>query len=202
MGKTFLKKTPRPYLSYSQLACWEKDPNEYYQRYVEGLGMPRTPYLELGKRLAIALENGADEGGNPIINHLVLFMPHIGRHEVEIMTDFEGIPLKGVLDSFDEKSLTFREYKSGKRWTQSMVDRHGQLSFYQLLIHLKYGKFVNPIYLDWAETKEEDGELSFTGRIQTFKTERGLKDLIAIGGRIRCAWEEIGKMWSEMRSET
>lgn len=192
--------TPRGYLSWSQLNCLEKDPNEYYQRYAEGLEMPRTPYLELGKRLATALEDGGDEYGNPMINHLVLFMPYnIGKREVEITADFEGIPLKGVLDLFHEKSLVFRECKSGKHWTQSMVDRHGQLTFYQLLIYLKYGKFANPIYLDWAETKEEDGELSFTGKIQTFKTERGLKDLILMGGRVHKAWDSIEEMWRTMK---
>jgi len=82
-----------------------------------------------------------------------------------------------------------------------MVDEHGQLTFYTLLVRQKYGKMPSSIHLDWAQTKEEEGELSFTGRVETFKTERGLKDLIMMAGRIHRAWGGIGEMWRDMKNE-
>jgi len=192
--------SPRGYLSHSQLQLWERDQNEYYNRYIEGIEQPRTAYLELGHRLAVAMENGKDEGDDPAINHLVLFLPTYQEKEYEIKAKFEGIPLLGKLDSFDPKGLRIREYKTGKnKWTQRMVDEHGQLTFYALLVWLKYKKFPSEIHLDWAETKEEDGDLFLTGEYQTFSTKRTLKDLILMGGRIEKAWKGIGEMMESIK---
>jgi len=195
--KNYSNTSPRGYLSWSQMSLWEKDPNMYYQVYFEGLDQFRTKYLTLGKRMATCLENGFDEEHDPLFEMLAVFMPSYPYREFEINAVFEGIPLKGKLDGFNEKTLTIGEYKTGKCWTQSMVDSTGQLTFYALLVWLKYKKLPKEIFLHWAKTDEDmEGNLKLTGDIKTFKTQRSLKDLILFSKRIKSAWEgicELGK---------
>lgn len=196
--------TPKGHLSWSQISLWEKDPNLYYQIYVDGMDMIRTPYLKLGTRLDESIQNGQDEFGDPMINYLVMMLPKYPKMQHRIEVDFEGIKLVGVLDGFSDlrKKLVIGEYKSGKKWTQSMVDNSGQLDMYALLVWKKYGRLPDMIKFHWARTEikeEEDGQKSvfFTGETKTFETKRTMKNLILMGGRIFKAYKEIKEMWKE-----
>ena len=190
-----IKKMPRPYLSWSQLNMWEKDPNLYYQVYFEGLDQFRTKYLELGTRMATALENGFDAENDPMMEMMLIYMPTYQIKEFDIKENFEDIPLFGKLDGFDVNNLIVGEYKSGKKWTQSMVDNHSQLTFYAFLVWLKYKVLPKQIFLHWAQTYEdENGILKLTGHIQTFQTERKLKDIILLSKRIKIAWKGIQEL--------
>ncbi|KKN49587.1 hypothetical protein LCGC14_0641520 [marine sediment metagenome] len=193
---------PRGYLSWSQLSLWEKDPNLYYQIYIDGMDMIRTPYLKLGTRLDEAIQNGQDEFGDPMINYLVIMFPKYPKMQYRIEIEFEGINLVGVLDGFSSlrKKLVIGEYKSGQKFTQSKADKLGQLDMYALLVWKKFGRLPDKIKLHWAETKvkeNEEGkkEVFFTGKIKTFETTRTMKNLILMGGRIHKAYKEISKMW-------
>lgn len=189
--------SPKGYLSWSQMNLWEKDPNIYYQVYMEGLDQFRTKYLDLGKRLATGLENGFDEANDPIFEMVITFMPPYPQREFKVEEEFEGIPLVGIFDGWDENNFILGEYKSGKNWTQKMVDNLGQLTFYTLLIWLKYKRFPEKIYLHWAKTIENDeGVLELTGDIKTFITKRSMKDIILFSKRIKNVWQgvcELGK---------
>lgn len=201
MANTSKNTSPRGYLSFSQLSLWEKDPNLYYQVYVEGLDQFRTKYLELGKRMATGLENGFDEEHDPLFEMLIVFLPSYPRREFEIRAEFEKIPLVGKMDGWNEKTMTIGEYKSGRHWTQSMVNQAGQLTFYALLVWLKYKKLPSKILLHWAKTDEDmEGNLKLTGDIRTFTTERTMKDIILFSKRIKTAWAgicDLGKMLKE-----
>ena len=183
------------YLSWSKMNLWEKDPNLFYQVYIEGLDQFRTKYLELGKRLADGLENGFDEEHDPMFEMIITFLPSYPKREYEIKETFEGIPLLGKLDGFDEDILDLGEYKSGKKWTQGMVDSHGQLTFYALLIWLKFGKLPSKIALHWARTDEDmEGNLFLTGETRTFVTTRTMKDIILFSKRLKTAWAGIQEL--------
>lgn len=189
--------SPRGYLSWSQMQLFEKDPNLYYQVYCEGLDQFRSKYLELGKKMATTLENGHSDDGDPMLELMAVYMPSYPEREFDIKETFEGIPLVGKLDGWNKATMTIGEYKSGKNWTQSMADQHGQLTFYALLVWLKYKKLPEKIYLHWARTDEDmEGNLVLTGEIKTFQTERSLKDIIIFSKRIKSAWAgicELGK---------
>lgn len=164
----------------------------YYQVYFEGLDQFRTKYLELGKRMATCLENGFDAERDPLFEMVAVFMPHYPAREFDIKMVFEGIPLVGKIDGWNEKTMTIGEYKTGKHWTQTMADVSGQLTFYSLLVWLKYKKLPKGIFLHWARTDEDmEGNLKLTGDIKTFKTQRSLKDLILFSKRIKTAWAGI-----------
>lgn len=203
VANTFKKDnlSPRGYISFSQLSMWEKDPNLYYQIYVDGMDMIRTPYLNLGTRLDEAIQKGKDEFGDTMINYLVMMLPRYPKMQHRIEVDFEGVPLVGVLDGFNDsnkKKLICGEHKSGKNWTQSLADKSDQITIYNLMVWLKYGIIPFENHLHWAKTKVNDeDELFFTGDIKDFKTTREMKDLILMGGRIHKAYNEIKEMWKD-----
>lgn len=198
MANIIKNTSPKGYISWSQLQLFEKDPNLYYQVYIEGLNQFRTKYLELGKRMAEDLERGFDEEHDPLFEMMIVFLPGYPEREYEIRGVFDNIPLLGKLDGWNEKTMTIGEYKTGKKWTQSMADKTGQLTFYALLVWLKYGKLPKKIFLHWARTDEDmEGNLFLTGDIKTFSTERTMKDIILFSKRIKTAWKgvcELGKM--------
>lgn len=193
--------TPRPYLSWSQLLVYERSPKEYIQIYLYGKKFENEA-TRLGSKLADALEDLEKDSGNEALEFLKIIMPTKGVPEFEIEADLEGIPLFGKLDRFHEESMSLREVKSGKKWTQKMVDELGQITFYCLLIWLKYRKFPNEIVLDWVPTtRGKKGELVFTCEPVSFATTRTMKDLVVMAGRIKQAWEGIQKLIKEEQAK-
>lgn len=192
--KSLIINTPRPYISWSQLNLYENDLDAYRRRYFDGIQQPTNQYLETGKKLADRLETGL-ETGDEFIEYLAIFLPKYPKIEFEIKANWEEIPVLGKLDGYNPAGRIIGEYKTGKCWTQSMVDKSDQLTFYAMLVWLKYKKFPSEIRLHWAKTEiDEYGELRITGDIKTFKTIRTLSDIILLRGRIKSAWEGIIQM--------
>lgn len=188
--------TPRGYISWSQMVLVERSPWAYVERYLGDGYDIENKYMTLGKRLAERMELGLPTN-DKLLEHLALFLPKGEYQEYEINVDFEGIPMRGKLDQFSPKTLEIRETKTGKRWTQSMANKHGQLVFYATMVYLKYGKLPK-IFLDWIPTKElEDGTLEMTGEIKTFEVKLHLGDIIVFRTRIKKAWKEIKKLTAE-----
>jgi len=186
--------TPRPYLSYSQLVLWERDKELYRRVYFDGIKQPENQYLKVGKDLATRLETGI-ETDNKMIEYLALFMPKYPKIEFEIMVNWEEIPVLGKLDGFDIRHRIIGEFKTGKNWSQSRVDKSDQLTFYAMLVWLKYKKLPLGIRLHWAKTEiDENGRLQINGDIKTFKTIRTLSDIILLRGRIVECWKSIQEM--------
>lgn len=182
------------YLSWSKMNLFEKDPNQFYQVYFEGLDQYRSKFLELGSRLSKVLENGIDEERDPTFEFVATFLPAYPEREKDMKVVFEGVPLRIKLDGWNKKTFTVGEYKSGRRWTQSMVDKCDQLTFYAAVIWMIYKKIPN-FLLHWAKTEEdEEGNLKLTGDLRTFKTTRRLKDIILMVKRMKKAWKEICEM--------
>ena len=183
------------YISPSKLKLWETDKNLFYQVYIDGIDQYKTKYLELGKRMAETLENGYDEERDPQIEMVSVFMPTYPLKEFKMKWTLEGIPLRGVLDGFNENTLVIGEYKTGKKWSKSMADKSDQLTFYALLCYMNYKELPKRIFLHWAETIEDmEGNLSLSGQIETFETKRVLRDIILLTKRIRLAWAGIQEM--------
>ena len=184
--------TPRPYLSYSQLILWERSPEDYVEQYI--YGQKRTnQYMELGKVVAEMLETD-EEQDDPGLEMVRTYMPRYPKNEFQIEMSFKGIPLLGKLDGFDPAGRRIGEYKTGKKWTQRMVDESDQLTFYSILVWLAFKDWPSEIKLHWAETKMEGTDLKFTGQIKTFNAHRGMNDALRMYPRIQSAWEGIKKV--------
>lgn len=189
---------PRPYISWSQMNLVEKSPWNYVAKYLEEQIDFENKYMRLGKRLADRMEIGLPTD-DALLEHLVVFLPKGEKQEFDIEVDFEGIPMRGKLDSFSpsKKTKDVREYKTGKKWTQRIADEHGQLKFYATLVWVKYG-VIPKIFLDWIPTRElEDGTIEMTGAIQTFEVKITMTDLILFRARIKKAWAKIQELTAE-----
>lgn len=186
----------KDYFSWSQLNLWEKDPNIYYEIYVLGLEVPFTKWMKKGKDLAEYLEKGGDvEDVEDDIKCIADFVPQYKRKEFKINVKLDDINLLGYFDSFDDDTLDLYEYKTGKKYTQSIANKLGQLDFYTLMIYLKYGKLPRSIKLIWIETETQDDNVVFTGKIKTFEVKKTMKDIIKISSRIKKAKQGIDEMW-------
>ena len=186
----------RNYLSFSQLNLWERNPDQYYRQYILGEDGQDNKYLKLGRQMATALEFGFDAWHDKMIEMMLVFMPSYPKKEFKITAKLDGIKLLGVLDGFNPRKLIIGEYKTSKNnFTQKMVDTSTQITFYSLLVWLKYKKLPNKIFLHWARTIENShGELGLTGDFQTFETKRTLKDIIMLSRRIKRAWNCISNL--------
>ena len=188
-------KTPRGYLSWSQLSLWEQDSELYRRIYIDGLKRHEGEHLRIGKALTQRLETG-EEAEDKMIEHIAILLPKYEKKAHEIKADFYGIPVLGKLDCFNRKGLVVGEVKTGRHWSQKMVDKSGQLTFYSMLVWLKYKKLPSNIILHWAETNyDENGDLIITGKIKTFATKRTISDIILLRGRIKKCWKGIIKMY-------
>lgn len=188
--------SPRPYLSWSQIDCFERSPDKFVERYLYGQ-QEDNAYLALGKKLSNALELG-EECDDADLNHLITFFPRYPKHEHRIEAVMPGIevPLIGVLDGCDpsKKFSKLGEYKSGKDWNELKAQKHGQLKMYNLIWWLNHKKLFDEVMLHWARTEWVDGELKFTGEIKSFPVQHSLSDVLLFGGRVRKAWIGIKKL--------
>lgn len=186
-------RSPRPYLSWSQISLFERSPEWYVRKYLYAQEEEQSPSMRLGKRLALALES-QQQTGDATLDKLVSGFPPYPHREFQIEAPLDGVevPLYGVLDGYDIEKLRIGEYKSGRLWTQKMVDESGQLKMYALLVWLKYKQMPSEIMLHWARTyTSELGELHFTGEIASFETRIKPTDLVNFSARVRSVWNGI-----------
>lgn len=188
--------TPKPYLSYSQMAVFERNPEEYADRYLFGEKQRISRNMALGSELAEGLEAG-EATGNPLLDLVAARLPKYELMdkplEAELKDKKGTIRLLAKPDSAKADYSAFYEYKtSTRKWTQKMVDESGQISFYATAIWLKTGKIPQDIKLICAETAyDEQGRVYATGEMWTIPTKRTLADIIKMTARIRRAWRGI-----------
>jgi len=171
---------PKGYLSYSAWHLWRTNKQAFRDKYYPDIRPPDFESVEtiFGKQVHKQIEDGE--------------LPHVQRfplpeHKIEV--EVAGIKLLGQIDTFDEETFSFADYKSGHAnkkgdspWSPSKVMKLDQLPFYAVMVEAKYGK-VNPLcHLIWLETEfvkkstEFDGhtlegvsrELKLTGRVESF----------------------------------
>lgn len=174
---------PRGYLSWTQIDLWLRKPDTYVERYMFGGEDVRTNRMDFGSKAATALENG-EETDDELLNMLVALLPKYPKREYEIRVPFKTkggtVDLLGKLDQFRPKPLAFRETKTGVvKWTEGRAKKHRQLDHYTALIWLKHGKIPDEIYLDWAETRDDDGIVSLTGKVETFPIKKTMTDVLS-----------------------
>jgi hypothetical protein len=120
-------------LSHSQLSSWEYNKDDWYTTYIIGKRSDPTPEMLAGSRIGDSI--GTDQSEVPDLNPP-------GVKEYELSVDFDGISLIGYADHFCPDMLVLHENKTSpnkKRWTQSKVDQHHQLTMYALMLNLRDG---------------------------------------------------------------
>lgn len=178
------------YLSHSQYSLFKKDPEEYRRRYIFGEESIVTEAMEFGKRFAEGLELDDSEYLDVEIARLQL--PNYPKAEYKIRTTIGGITLLGILDKFDPKKKRIGEIKTGRKWTQGMVDKSTQLKFYDLLILGKYGVQPSEIALYWLPTVCDENGTRLSGEpLKTFKTSHTMTELMVFLADVQSVWKKI-----------
>jgi hypothetical protein len=212
--------TPRQYLSFSQMTLFEMSPNKFIDKYLYGQKQRISRNIAYGKKMADGLERG-EATGDPMLDLMMAKIPKFERMD-EVIQDKKGekvwyevdkkfykvpvlkdkkeeIPLLSKPDTANRNYSKFKEYKTSvRKWTQSMVDNSGQITFYATAIWLKTGKIPTDIELVNVEVAYQNGgHLAPTSNIFTFKTERTMVDIIKMTGRIKSAWRGIKELYNK-----
>ena len=185
-------KLPRGYISWSQMSLFLRSPAEYKRIYIDGGDGFKSDYMDFGREFAEALDgNKSDRQDIEIMKEI---LPAYPKREFKIEADFNGIKLLGILDGWNPRKRIIGEYKTGKKWTQSTVNKHDQLLFYALCVWLKYRK-VPKVKLHWVETSRDDyGNLMLTGMFKNFERDVRLSDLLLFASKIEKVVKEISKL--------
>lgn len=176
MKKKKYIQLPKEYISFSQLALWQNDPERYKDLYFDNRDELRNSNrgMEYGKVVADALEKGIDTG-DLLTDAGMLLLPKYDISDVEFRTEMntkEGIVvLLAKPDSLDSVTKSFYEYKTGKTvWTQKKAQDHLQMWFYATAIYIKYKIIPRGVKLVWIQTEAQTTSSGFeviqpTGRV-------------------------------------
>lgn len=117
-------------VSWSQIASWEYDKEQWFSKYILGIGQESNPQMEFGRVIGEKLASDPS------------FLPEVLRYKVfekEFNTRLSNFVITGYLDSYCPDTHNFYEYKTSSnpnKWNQKSVNKHGQLLFYKALIYL------------------------------------------------------------------
>lgn len=168
---------PKPYISWSAMDLWEKNPERFKREYFLGGKKLDTRFLRFGKWIARIVEElceiqkrtgSKDEALKElaILHSLdqdtieaIAQLETDGISEYDIKCEINGVQILSYVDKYVPEHNYFREYKTGKHaWTKAKVEDHGQLVFYAVGLRKKIGKMPTECYLDWLETSEDPKE--------------------------------------------
>ena len=190
----------KKYLSYSQYQCFNQSEEQYIKRYIDGVEL-KNKYVDFGKKIAKGLENRKEKTDDPDILLARKLIKASEESEKEIRITFGKIPIFGVLDGFTSPSTVNEDKTSKNKWTQAMVDKSEQLTFYAIMVstELKISIEKVKINLDWLPTFEDtDESIHLTGEIKTFKTKRTTTDALRIYPKMKRTWLGIESLINDL----
>lgn len=190
--------TPRPYLSYSSMALYERSERAWVDYYLLGQKGPITKNMAYGSLMAEGLE-GEIATGDPLLDLVMSKIPKFELMdkalEVDLPNGKKKIKLLAKPDTAKKDYSAFKEYKTSvRRWTQKMADESNQITFYAVAMWLKTGKVPQDIELVNVQVEyQDDGSLAPTGEIFIFPTKRSIVDVLKMTKRIKNTWSAIKK---------
>lgn len=190
--------TPRPYLSWSSMDLFEKNPKKWVQIYLYNAEKFINRGQAFGKKMAEGLENG-EMTGDPVLDMVMEMLPKFELMDKPITAMFgigEGaVPLLAKPDTAKKNLSAFKEYKTGQApWSKKDVDESGQISFYATTIYVKTGRIPQDIELVHVKTEAGvDGKIRATGEIKRHPTKRTMVDILKMMIRMKKVWTGIKK---------
>lgn len=182
-----MNKFLRRPLSWSSINSFRYDPNEWYEKYINGKRGRDTGPLVFGKNVGERLASEQD------------FLPDVPRlkeYEHELHVKIGKIDCIGFLDNFDLDNRAFSEFKTGKIWTQDKANKHGQIDMYVAMIYLKYG--IKPedlkISLIWLPTEEQqDFRTDFVKDMKPviFPIKKTMRDILSFMADVQVIHNEM-----------
>ncbi len=193
---------PKPYLSFSQVALWQRDQSAYAAHYFDGRDelRPSNSGMSYGKLVADALEKRV-ETGDLLTDAAMLMLPKYDIADEEFRVDLKTpkgwVTMLAKPDTMDSKTKNFGEFKTGKTpWTQKKAEGHLQMHWYATAIYLAHS-VVPKAKLVWIETSQStDGVVAPTGRIDQFDVNITLSDILKTMALVGKVADEIAIAWA------
>lgn len=144
---TWNKKDP---FHWSEYSLWKRSKRDWYKQYGIGAGRgsgPESPELRFGKEFAEELEKG--------INRFGIVLPE--HPEYHIATKIKKQAIAGTLDGWSPSRRLLTEFKTGAQpWTQTRVDKHGQLDWYAYMLYMSEALSPNMLHIEltWFPTEK------------------------------------------------
>jgi hypothetical protein len=188
------------------MTLYEKNPEEWVNRYIHEIEQHVSKNMRLGSVLADSLESG-EATGDPVLDLMASKLTKYELRDQAIMAKLPdkkrifGIKILIKPDTCKKNMSAIIEYKSSVRqWTQKMADesaRKGQTCYYAMGIWL-ITKKIPDIKFQIVETEySKAGRVQPTGRIYSIQTKTTLPDIIRMTARARRAWAAIEKLCEE-----
>ena len=188
--------TPRPYISFSSMALFEKSPEQWADIYLRDYPQYTNVNMLYGSLMANSLEKN-ELSGDPALDLMIENIPKFELIDKPIEANLKNgkdiIIVLAKPDTAKADYTAFKEYKTSlKKYTQKMADDSGQITFYATTIWLKTNKIPQDIELVNVQVKyTENGELTPTGELIRIPTTRTMVDIIKMIARIRKNWTLI-----------
>ena len=193
-------KPPRSYLSHSQFYLFKNDPEEYFRQYYVAKLDRRTKKMHKGKVFQEAWCDPKYKYG-PILRKAG-FTPDVERaiktalehpDTIRVEKRFTEVKLRakgmglnctilGILDGFKKADKLLLENKFGVVWTEDRVAKEVQLTWYMLIVYIKYGFIPKTI-------------------LQSFNANNGIPTLIKVKRTIadfKELIEDINSVWARI----
>lgn len=120
-------------VSWSQLSSWKFSKDQWFNKYILGISEEANQAMLFGNTVGDTL--GLPNSMVPDLN------PHlVGVKEYTVRAPMGDLFLIGHCDHYCPDTKTLNENKTSQtegRWNQKLVDEHGQLTMYALLLFLK-----------------------------------------------------------------
>lgn len=131
---------PKGYLSNSACDLWERNPQDYREKYYLNQPGFSTPYTKFGKEFAEDIEKHPEK------------YPHIPKGsiaEFPVKWVIADVPVLGYFDSFNPVTKEIFEYKTSitdgsSKWDEIKVRKWKQLPFYCMCVNEMFGTY-NPL---------------------------------------------------------
>jgi phage FluMu protein Com len=172
----------RPF-SWSNFSSFrDYDKEEWYNNYILGKKAPPNARMTFGSLVGKRIETDPT---------YIPQLPREGTLEYEVKVMMGDIELVGYMDAYCPDKKIINEFKTSSKagWSQKKVDVHDQLTFYALLLYLKYKTKPEDLtirlhHLHTCETGDFNIAFCKPFTIDTYITKRTTKQVLMFASEI------------------
>lgn len=181
-----IKFLKRP-LSWSSINSFKYDPDEWYEKYINGKRGRDTGPSVFGKSVDERIETEPD---------FLPDVPRLGGFQHKFLVKIGKVECIGFSDDINIEKKELIERKTGKSWTQDKANKHRQIDMYASMIYLKYG--IKPedlkISLVWMQTEEQqDFRTDFVKDMKPviFPIKKTMRDILSFMAEVQVVHKEM-----------
>lgn len=128
-------------LSYSQISCFKKSREDYYNRYILKEPFVTNDYIKFGSKVGNALEKGDFSKFDGLERSILKRIPRLDLFERRTVLNYEGFSIFGFIDTCSNDLTEIIDYKTGgkNKEFQYSEKEYDQLHLYALSLRQETG---------------------------------------------------------------